>query len=143
MRPESKTEARLPEISQAEHNVLRGLWQLKRASLREVHDAISAETGWAYTTTKTVLDRMAAKNLLKREKVHGLFVYSPAISKAAGIARFVRYFASRIVERDMGVVLGLFRESEALSRKDVEELRALISELDKQDAAGAAGEKSA
>lgn len=124
---------KLPDISQAEHNVLRGLWLLKRASLREVHDAIAPETGWAYTTTKTVLDRMVAKKLLKREKVHGLFVYSPIISKAAGIARFVRYFANRIVERDMGVVLGLFKESEALSNRDVEELRELISQLDVEE----------
>jgi BlaI family transcriptional regulator, penicillinase repressor len=121
-----------PDVSPAEHNVLRGLWATGTASIREVHDHILSETGWAYTTTKTVMDRMVAKGLLERSNIHGVFVYKTKISRAAGLARFVRFFADRVVQRDMSVVLGLFKESEALNDTDIIELKGLIEGLDKE-----------
>lgn len=120
----------IPDLSKAEYDVLRVLWRLKEASVREVHDRLEADTGWAYTTTKTVMDRMAAKGLLDRANQHGAFVYRPLVSRAAGLARFVRFFADRVVERDLGAVLGLFRDSEALSREELAELERLVREDD-------------
>lgn len=118
------------------------LWRLRQASVREVHDRLEADTGWAYTTTKTVMDRMAAKGLLERENLHGAFVYRPLVSRAAGLARFVRFFADRVVERDLGTVLGLFRDSEALSEEELAELERLVQDDSESDKAAAAkGEK--
>lgn len=118
----------IPDLSKTEYDVLRVLWRLRQASVREVHDRLEAETGWAYTTTKTVMDRMAAKGLLARENLHGAFVYRPLVSRAAGLARFVRFFADRVVERDLGTVLGLFRDSEALSKDELAELERLVQD---------------
>ena len=120
--------ASIPDLSKAEYDVLRALWRLRQASVREVHDKLEADTGWAYTTTKTVMDRMAAKGLLERDNLHGAFVYRPLVSRAAGLARFVRFFADRVVERDLGIVLGLFRDSEALSKEELAELERLVQE---------------
>jgi BlaI family transcriptional regulator, penicillinase repressor len=121
-----------PDISPAEHNILRGLWDTGQASIREVHDHIHSQTSWAYTTTKTVMDRMVAKGLLERSNIHGVFVYKTNISRAAGLARFVRFFADRVVERDMSVVLGLFNEAEVLNDADIAELKVLIESLPDQ-----------
>lgn len=120
--------ASIPDLSKAEYDVMRALWRLRQASVREVHDRLEADTGWAYTTTKTVMDRMVAKGLLERDNLHGAFVYRPLVSRAAGLARFVRFFADRVVERDLGTVLGLFRDSEALSQEELEELERLVQD---------------
>lgn len=120
--------ASIPDLSKAEYDVLRALWRFRQASVREVHDRLEPDTGWAYTTTKTVMDRMVAKGLLERDNLHGAFVYRPLVSRAAGLARFVRFFADRVVERDLGTVLGLFRDSEALSKEELAELERLVQE---------------
>jgi BlaI family transcriptional regulator, penicillinase repressor len=117
-----------PDLSRAEYDVLRGLWPLGQGSVREVHDAIQAETNWAYTTTKTVMDRMAAKGLLERSQQHGAFVYRPLISRPAGLARFVRFFADRVLERDLSLVLGLFKDSESLTTQELDELKRLVED---------------
>lgn len=117
-----------PDLSKPEYDVLRVLWRAGQASVREVHDALAADTGWAYTTTKTVMDRMATKGLLERESFHGVFVYRPLVSRPAGLARFVRFFADRVVERDLSVVLGLFRDSESLSAEELAELERLVAD---------------
>ena len=38
--------------------ILKPLWAAGRLSAREVHDAVTGETGWSYSTTRTVLTRM-------------------------------------------------------------------------------------
>ena len=88
------------------------------------------------------MDRMAAKGLLERDNLHGAFVYRPLFSRAAGLARFVRFFADRVVERDLGAVLGLFRDSEALSAEELAELERLVQSDDEMaDKAEAKGRR--
>ncbi len=118
-----------PDLSRPEFDVLRTLWRLKRASVREVHDALVDETAWAYTTTKTVMDRMAAKGLLERKSLHGVAVYEPRVSKAAGMAKWVNFFASRVLERDVGLVLSLIKDSGTITNSELKELERLVTDM--------------
>ncbi|MFW2406067.1 MAG: BlaI/MecI/CopY family transcriptional regulator [Gammaproteobacteria bacterium] len=118
----------LPDLSKSEYAVLKVLWSDGELSFREVHDRL--DTGWAYTTTKTVMDRMATKGLLEREKFHGVFIYRPTISRAAGLARMVKYFAESILEADTNRVVAMFAENEKMSDEELEDLRQLIDSLD-------------
>ena len=60
--------------------------------VREVHDDLQNTHGWAYTTTKTMMDRMASKALLKREEFHGIYLYRPLIVKAVVFSTIVFAF---------------------------------------------------
>lgn len=64
-----------------EYAILAALWDLGRASAREVHARAAEPAGLAYTTTATVLDRLHAKGLVAREKVARAFVYRPRIER--------------------------------------------------------------
>lgn len=116
----------LPELSKPEYDVLRVLWKYKKFSVRETHDALSAENEWAYTTTKTVMDRMVKKDLLKRENFHGVFIYSPLISRPAGLARFVQYFADRVLETDYDSVVAMFANNKTISKSEIAELKEIL-----------------
>ena len=63
------------------------LWKNDRNTVREVHDQITATTGWAYTTTKTMMDRMVKKELLKREDFHGMGIASYLLDILLKIAK--------------------------------------------------------
>jgi BlaI family transcriptional regulator, penicillinase repressor len=67
---------RLPG-GELEYAILATLWDLGRASARDVHARAGEPAGLAYTTTATVLDRLHAKGLVAREKVARAFVYRP------------------------------------------------------------------
>ncbi|MFZ5516679.1 MAG: BlaI/MecI/CopY family transcriptional regulator [Candidatus Zhuqueibacterota bacterium] len=116
----------LIDLSRAEYDILRVLWKSGRLSVREVHQHLSATYDWAYTTTKTMMDRLVAKNLLARENFHGVFLYTPLISRPAGLARMVQFFADRVLEMDVGSVVSLFARSKALTPEEIEELHALV-----------------
>lgn len=66
-----------------EYAILAALWELGRASAREVHVRAGQPAGLAYTTTATVLDRLHAKGLVAREKVARAFVYRPRADREA------------------------------------------------------------
>ena len=118
----------LPELTKAEYDILSVLWKKKRASVREVHDELQSIHAWAYTTTKTMMDRMSGKGLLRREDFHGVYVYKPLITRPAGLARFVQFFAQNVLEIDESKVVSMFAEHQTLSEQEIQELEKLLHE---------------
>lgn len=116
----------LPELSKAEYDILRVLWKEGQQTVREVHDQLQITYGWAYTTTKTMMDRMVTKGLLSREDFHGIFLYKPMLSRPAGLVRMVQFFADRVLEMDTGAVVSLFARSKALTPEEIKELEDLL-----------------
>lgn len=126
-----KSEKPLPDLSKAEYDILRILWASGQLSVRELHDQITETYSWAYSTTKTMMDRMVKKGLMARENFHGVFLYKPLVSRPAGLAKIVRFFADRVVEVDYGAVVSLFARSKVLDPQELKELAKLL-EADKK-----------
>ena len=122
----------LPELSKAEYDILRVLWKKGRLTVREVHDELLETYGWAYTTTKTMMDRMVAKELLSRAEFHGIYLYEPLITRPIGLARMVEFFANRVLEMDTGAVVSLFARSKAITPEEMRELDNLLHETKKK-----------
>jgi BlaI family transcriptional regulator, penicillinase repressor len=120
------TKQRLPQLAPAELDVMKTLWKAGTLSAREIHEQLVARTGWAYSTTRTTIERMVAKHLLTKRSFHGLNVYGPAVSRPQGIAHLVREFARQVLDLPTAPVAALFAESEALTPDEVAELRALL-----------------
>lgn len=118
----------LPELSKSELDIMKILWKKGKRSAREVHDQLCHTYNWAYSTTKTVMDRMVKKGYLQRQNFHGVFLYLPLISKPTGLAHFVRNFADEVLELDYGSVVSLFARSQTLTPEEIEELTRLLKE---------------
>lgn len=120
----------LPELADTELDVMRALWKGDRLSAREVHDRVAPSRGWAYSTTRTILERMVEKGLVEKASFHGIYLYAPRLSRAAGLARLVRDFADRVAEVGAAPVVSLFAGSESWSEAEVAELERLLADLD-------------
>ncbi|BBO68646.1 transcriptional regulator [Desulfosarcina alkanivorans] len=118
----------MPDLTKAEFNILRIIWKNGKLSVREVHDQITAAHDWAYSTTKNMMDRMVRKQLLAREKFHGVFLYRPLISRPTGFTRIVQFFADHVLELDYGEVVALFSRSKVLKAEEVRELEKLLAD---------------
>jgi len=121
--------AELPDLTKTELQLLNILWKSEEGySIREVHEQIADENDWAYSTTKTTMDRMVKKGLLKRDDFHGVYLYQAAISKPAGLARLVSYFMNDVLEMDSGALMSLFGKSKALTESEVDELESILKQ---------------
>jgi predicted transcriptional regulator len=68
----------LSGLGRREREVMSAIWELGAASVQEV--ATRLNSGLAYTTVMTTLDRLFRKGLLHREKRNRAFVYSAVLS---------------------------------------------------------------
>lgn len=119
----------LPDLSKTEFTVLNVLWKKSPLSVREIHDRL--DNGWAYTTTKTTLDRMAGKGILSRESAHGVFIYAPLVGRAAGMVQWVKFIADNVFDLEPTEVVNLFAKRKTYSDEEIQELRELLSRDDK------------
>ena len=122
----------LPDLNRSELDVMNVLWDTSPRSAREIHEDLAERLGWAYTTTRTVVDRLVDKGAVEKERLHGIYVYRPAVSKPQGIARLVADFSRRVARVPVTQVVSFFAESEALTRTELRELRQLLGELDRE-----------
>ena len=116
----------LPQLTPAELDVMKVLWSEGRLSARELHDRVAARHDWAYSTTRTTIERMVRKGLVDKLRFHGLHLYAPAISRARGLARMVRDFAREVLEVNPVPVVSLFADAGNLSQAELDELRELV-----------------
>lgn len=124
-----------PRLADADWKIMDVLWRRPSATAREVHDALAAETGWAYSTVKTMLDRLAEKRLVERgldDDLDALGAEPPAGRRAATYranltrsqARLqaARGLAERAFGGAMTPLVHFLLESEPLSEADRAEL---------------------
>ena len=115
----------LPELSDAEWKVIRALWARHPASVRDVLEALHGETGWAYTTVKTLLARLVAKGAAAVRLRANTSLYDPLITEAEARRTEVRL----LIDRAFGGAVPLLRfmlAEEKLSAKDRAELRSML-----------------
>ena len=118
----------IPDLTKAEFDILRVLWKSGRLNVREVHGQLIQHYNWAYSTTKTMMDRMVTKGLLRRGIFHGIYLYNPLITRPAGLARFIQFFADRVLEIDASSVVAMFARSKAITPEEIQELERLLKE---------------
>lgn len=126
----------LPAFTRPELDVMKTLWRDGRLGAREVHDRVGARHAWAYSTTRTTLERMVKKGLVAKQAFHGLYVYAAAISKARGLAGMVRDFAESVLEADYAPVVSLFADANTLSQEEIDELNAVLEAADEGEPEG-------
>lgn len=130
----SKSTGDVPDLSKTELQMLNVLWKSKEGlSVREVHEQVKDQFKWAYSTTKTTMDRMVKKGLLRREDFHGVYLYQAEISKPAGLVRLLKFFMNDLLEMDQSALVSLFGRSKALSDAEIDELEALLDKEAKKE----------
>jgi predicted transcriptional regulator len=120
--------------SGAEWKVLHALWRKHPASARELLAALHGETGWAYTTLKTLLERMLEKGLVRAEKRGNAAWYEPVVRQATARRTALRGLIERVFEGAAGPLLAHLVDHESLSRAERKRLAALLAEIEQREA---------
>lgn len=125
--------AQLARPSGSELKLLRALWSAPRLSAREIQDATEASTNWSYSATRTTLDRMEEKGLVKVSVVHGLKTYAAAQPKLTVLALLAQDFARNVLDSDAPLPAAAFANSKLLDADEIEDLQALLDSLSEEN----------
>jgi BlaI family transcriptional regulator, penicillinase repressor len=123
-----------PEILETEWDILEALWQAERATARQVTEALVDRRGWAYSTVKTLLDRMVEKSLVEARQVGNVWEYTPAMPRQKAQRWAWRRFVDMAFGGAVAPTLTFVARETRLSKDDREELKALLRQLESEGA---------
>ncbi|MCH9648167.1 MAG: BlaI/MecI/CopY family transcriptional regulator [Deltaproteobacteria bacterium] len=122
------------KLSEAEWKVMGIIWQRQVATVRDVLEDLQAETGWAYSTVKTLLARLVDKGALKVSKRANVGHFEAVVSQPEARRSAFHSLLDRAFEGTFGSLMQHLVADERLSPRDKEQLRDLLEELDPADA---------
>ena len=120
-------------LSDTEWTVMCAVWDRGEASARDVHEAVADASGWAYTTVKTLLARLAAKGAVAERKRANVSLYAPLVSREQARGSAVKSLIDRAFDGTFGSLVTHLMKHERLSKKDRQKLTELFAELDRDE----------
>jgi BlaI family penicillinase repressor len=119
---------KIPQISEAEWEVMRVLWADAPQTANDVCAALAESTTWNPRTIKTLLNRLVNKGALNYTQHGRMYLYRPAVSESACIRAASRTFLKRVFGGSLTPMLAHFLEEEKLSASEIAELRSMLDE---------------
>lgn len=70
--------------------IMAALWRLETGTVEQVRSALPSRYRGAYTTVQTVLNRLAERGFLSRERSGPAIVYKPKLTEAQYLSRTIK-----------------------------------------------------
>ena len=118
-------------ISDAESLVMEVLWQRHPLTAEDVVAALSDSTQWQEPTVKTLLNRLLKKRAIAAQRDGRRYLYRPLLKRESYVHAQSKTLLDRLFGGRVAPLVTHFSQHEKLSRKDIEELKRLIAELDR------------
>lgn len=128
-------------VTQSEWQIMELLW-LRPHTLMELVAELSQSIGWSKSTTATMIHRMQDKDLIGYEMDGRTKQFYAAVSREDVVARETDTLLSRAYQGSIGLMLSAMVHHKNLSKDDIDELYAILSEAENalQEPAHAKGE---
>ena len=113
-------------LSKTEWSMMKICWEKGEATARTIYEESLKEKKREYSSVKTMLDRLVAKEYLKRKKFGPLWIYEPAVSRPKVLAQAIDSFVDTVLDNALTPLFTHFLKKEKLSSEDIEALEQLI-----------------
>jgi len=124
MRPRSRT------LTEQELEIMKVVWGLERATVREVYETLRERRKIAYTTVMTMMNILETKKYLKKQAQDRAYVYQATRPRSEVIKAMVREFVDRVFNGSAEPLLVHLIKDRRLSQKDLEKLARTIEEAE-------------
>ena len=121
------------KISDAEREIMEALWKGKPMSPEEIVAIVGAKNEWAPGTVRSLVHRLLTKKAIEGQKQKGGYVYRPLITRADYVAEESQGFLDRLFGGQFAPLVAHLADQKQLTAKDIQKLKALIKELEKDD----------
>ncbi len=114
------------ELTGAEWQVIKVVWEKEPCTAPEVQERLAAATNWTYSTVRTLLDRMTGKGLLAAVKEGKLTWFRSAVTREEAQAGEVGYALKHAFDDALTPMVQCLLDRRGISARDLDELEALI-----------------
>ena len=117
-----------PKIFESEYRFCLILWEHEPVGSTELVKLCKDRLGWSKATTYTVIRRLTERGVLKNENA----VVTSLISKEEAQASRLNEMMEETFEGSMPAFIAAFSRSKKLSRREVDQLKALIDSYEEE-----------
>ena len=114
------------ELTEGEWAIIQAVWDNEPCAAPTVQEELEAQKSWTYSTVKTMMDRMAAKGLLKPEKIRNLILYRSAITRTEAQTSEIMRAVKRAFDGALTPMMQFLLDNNSLSKKQLSELETMI-----------------
>jgi predicted transcriptional regulator len=114
----------------AELAILRVLWDKGPSTVRDVHEAVYADTDIGYTSSLKIMQNMLAKGLVTRSEDARQHVYAAAVSERPTLNRLVRgWMDSAFAGSSLALAMQAL-DARPVAPEELAQLKAMIRKLE-------------
>jgi predicted transcriptional regulator len=117
-----------PRPTDAELAILRVLWERGPSTVRQVHDVLSANREFAYTTTLKLLQLMTEKGVAVREEAGRVHLYRAAVAQEETQRHLIRDLVDRAFGGSPSQLVMQALAAKPASAEELREIRRLLKE---------------
>ncbi|MEC1525192.1 BlaI/MecI/CopY family transcriptional regulator [Neobacillus niacini] len=122
----------IPQISEAEYEVMKVIWNFEPISTPEVVEKLSNKSDWKPNTIHTMLARLVKKKALHARKDGRVFIYTSLVEKHEYVEQKSKSFLQQFFGGTLNSMILNFIENDKLSNEDISELKKILSMRDKK-----------
>jgi BlaI family transcriptional regulator, penicillinase repressor len=123
----------IPRPTAAELEILRALWQLGPATVRQVHEVLNAERPCGYTTVLKFMQIMTTKGLLIRDESQRSHIYEPRVPAENTQRQLVADLLERVCEGSAEKLMMHVFSAKKISREELAQIRRLLGNMERQE----------
>lgn len=122
----------LPELGDAELEVLKALWDAGPGTVRQVLESLHGRgRKVAYTTVLTVLSRLEQKGYVASDKSGLAYIYRAKVSRQKVVGSRLKAMVEQLYDGAAAPLVLHLMESERFTPEEIEQLQSLIKRLDR------------
>jgi BlaI family transcriptional regulator, penicillinase repressor len=109
-------------LTEQELEIMKIVWQLEKATVRDVYEQLLKRRKIAYTTVMTMMKILETKKHLKKTTEDRAHVYRPSKPKQQVLGGMVREFVNRVFNGSAEPLLMHLIEDNNLTQKELDEI---------------------
>ena len=115
------------KLTEPEWLIMNALWEKHPVKARDVIERLPSTVNWAYTTVKTMLDRLVEKKVVGKSKRGNIGLYEPLVSRRQARRTAMRIMLDQAFDGAFGPMMYFLAEDESLSAGERKELIKILS----------------
>ncbi len=114
------------DLTEAEWSIMEIVWEQEYCTAPDVQELLQKRTGWAYSTVKTMMDRMAAKGLLETERIRKMILFRPGIKRVQAQRAELMRTVKRAFHGAFSPMVEFLLDDNTFSKEELEHLKTLL-----------------
>lgn len=127
------SQPKLASLGVAEAEILQLVWEMKEATVQQIHDRLPPDREIASATVQTVLRRLREKGYVKSRAEGKLHLFSPLVEPETVISKTVKDLVNRFFGGKAAPLMLHLAQSEKLAKDDLDQLRKVLSASGKKE----------